>query len=221
MTATMIAKKRNQKAEVLRKEGLIPAVVYGPHIDSFSVAVPATVFEKFYEEHGESTLIELQVEGEKAMTVFVKDLQIDPVKRTVSHVDFKHVTEGEEIEVEIGLEFEGVAPAVKELGGTLITAMDTLTVRCLPKDLVETISVDLTALKTFEESIHVRDLKVAEGLNIQDNPDALIAKVTAPLTQEQLEKMEEESTAGSVEDIKVEEKGKKEEEGADAAEKKE
>lgn len=217
MKFTLTATTRTGQAAELRAAGKIPAVVYGPHIESFSVAVPYNDFEKVFGQAGESSMIELDMEGKDDVVVLVKDMQFDPVKGNITHVDFRQVTMGEEMEVTMILEFEGVAPAEKQLGGTLITSLDTVQVRCLPKDLVESITVDLSTLATFDDSISVADLKLPEGITVLNEPTALIAKVSAPLTEDQLAALEE-TTEASVEDVAVEEKGKAEEGSAEEGE---
>ncbi|PIR74275.1 MAG: 50S ribosomal protein L25 [Candidatus Magasanikbacteria bacterium CG10_big_fil_rev_8_21_14_0_10_47_10] len=212
MILALDATTREKNAGTLREANQIPAVVYGPHIDAFSVAVPYVAFEKLYEHAGESTIIELNIPGQEKVPVLVKDIQYDPVKGKMIHVDFRHVTMNEAIEVTIYLEFEGASPAEKEAGGTTVMFMDSVSAKCLPKDLVESIAVDLTTLKTFEDTITVADIHVPAGITLLEDATALVAKVTPPLTEDQLKAMEEEG-AGSIEDIKVEEKGKAEVEG--------
>ncbi|MBT3816904.1 MAG: 50S ribosomal protein L25 [Candidatus Magasanikbacteria bacterium] len=214
MSVQLPAIKRNGEAEALRAELKIPAVVYGPHIESFSIAVPSNLFTKLYENVGESTVIDIVVEGGDTVPVLIQDLQIDPVKRTISHIDFRHVTMGEAMEVKVELVFEGVAPAEKQLGGTLSKGVDSINVRCLPKDLVDHIVIDISVLSTFDDVINTGSIALPEGMTLVDAPEILVAKVAAPMSEEQLKAMDEADTAApSVEDIEVEEKGKKEEEG--------
>jgi large subunit ribosomal protein L25 len=111
------------------------------------------------------------------------------------------------------------APAVKELGGTLMKPLVTLAVKCLPKDLVNTIDVDLSTLHTFDDVIRVSDLVLPPGITALEESDTTIAKVAPPLTEEEIKAMDE-ATAPSVADIEISvEKGKKEEapEGEEAA----
>jgi large subunit ribosomal protein L25 len=185
------ATKREGDAPAIREQGNIPAVVYGPHIDAFSVSVPYLSFEKIYQTGGESRLIDLAVEGQDSVAVLVKDMQIHPVSRKIMHVDFRNVTMGEKMDVTVELQFDGVAPAEKQLGGTLILSTRSLNVSCLPKDLVDHIAVDLSVLISFDQQIYIKDIQLPEGLTVLDAQDALVAKVTPPLTEEQLKAMEE------------------------------
>lgn len=205
MTYSITAKKREgENPDSVRTAGLVPAVVYGPEIEPISVAVDYKDFEKLYNEAGESNLIDFQVEGsDDPIKTIIQDIQMDPVKDRVVHVDFRQIKMGEEMSATIELNYIGEAPAVKELGGTLVKGNDYVNVRCLPKDLVSNIEVDLSTLKTFEDVIKIENLPLPEGMTIVDNPNTLLAKVSAPLTEEQLKAMEE-AEAPSVEDVEVE-----------------
>lgn len=213
MSVMLQAKKREGKPEALRAAGRVPAVVYGPQMDPISISVDLVAFEKTYQEAGESTIVELVIDGADNVNVLIQDFQIDPVTRVATHADFRQVVMGEEMEVTVSLHFVGVAPAVKALGGSMNKAKDSLTVRCLPTDLVEHIDVNVEGLATFDDAITVADVVLPAGLTVVDGADELVVKVSAPLTEDQLAKMEE-SASGSLEDIQVEEKGKKEEEEA-------
>jgi large subunit ribosomal protein L25 len=220
MSFALTATKRTEAAPAVRAAGNIPAVVYGPHMETISIALPYGPFEKIYRDATESTFIEVAIEGDETRTVLIQDMQFDPVKGSIVHVDFRNVTMGEELSATVSLEFVGVAPAVKELGGTLITSMEAINVTALPKDLVDQIEVDLSVLKTFDDAIRVKDIALPTGVTVTDDAEQLVAKVNAPLSEEQLQAMEETSTA-SVDDIEVEAKGKDDAEEGSAEEKKE
>jgi len=214
MTISITAKKREGKPEEVRAIGLIPAVLYGPEIESRSIMVEKNAFEKAYENAGESTLIDFSVDGAESTKVLIQDIQKHPVKHNIIHIDFRQIKMGEEMTVTIPLEFIGEAVAVKQLGGTLSTPLESVNAKCLPKDLISSIKVSLDVLNTFSDRITVADLKLPEGITITDNPDTAVASVTAPLTEDQLKAMEEENTKG-VDVIEVEEKGKEKVEDAE------
>jgi len=196
--------------EELRASGSVPGVVYGPDRKSTSITIPNKELDKLYKEAGESTLIDLTIEGEKeAVKVLIQDLQFDPVKGNIIHVDFRQINMNEEMHATTELNFVGESAAVKELGGTLVKTLEYLNIKCLPKDLVSSIDVDLSALKTFDDAIHVKDITLPAGVTATDNVETVLAKVTAPLTEEQIKAMEE-SGPQTVEDVKVDEKVKKE-----------
>ena len=215
MTFILNVKKREAgKPEEDREKGMIPAILYGQERkDAVPITLEYGVFEKLYDEAGDSSLIDFTVEGEKeSVKVLIQDVQYDPIKGGVIHVDFRQIKMGEEMSTAIEFVFVGESLAVKELGGTLMKGNDYLNIRCLPKDLVSEIKVDLSKLKTFDDVIKIEDLKIPEGIMVTDNPDTVVAKVSAPLTEEEL-KAAEEAEAPSVEEVKVEEKGKTDEEG--------
>lgn len=196
------AKRESGEVETLRKAGSIPAVVYGPEMDTQSISVSYRDFEKLYDEAGEASLINLSVDGAKEpVIVLIQDVQYDPVKGTVQHADFRQIKMGEKMNATVELVFVGEAPAVKTLGGTLNTNVDSVTVECLPKDLVSTIEVDLSILENFDASITIADVTTPNGIEITDNPTLLVANVSAPLSEEQLAAMEttEETSVDSVE----------------------
>lgn len=216
--AITVQPRGKEKIEILRADGFIPAVVYGPDRDALALTIPAPEFKKLYSATGESTLIDLQVEGEKTPSkVLIQEVQTDPLRGDIIHVDFRQINMAETMEADVELKLVGDAPAVKGLGGTLIKPRAHVKIKCLPNDLVGSIAVDLTALATFEDSIHVKDLVAPSGITILDAPETLIAKVAPPLTEEQLKAMEE-TGPKSVEEVEVEKKGKKEEEGEEGAE---
>jgi len=209
-----VAKRKEGNAQEVRGQGLVPGVVYGPDRESVAISVDALILEKLYNEAGESSLIDFNLEGEESVKVLVQAVQYDAVKGNIIHVDFRQIRMGVEMNASIDLIFVGESQAVKE-GGTLSTAYESLNVRCLPKDLVTNIEVDLSVLATFDDAIHIADLKLPEGVIATDDENTLVAKVTPPLTEDQLKAMEEADTS-SIDDVEVE--GKKKEDGEEAGE---
>ena len=218
MTLSLIANTRAAgQADQVRQNGQIPAVVYGPDIDPVSVALPYREFSKLLETARGSTLIDLAVDTKEPMKVLIHDIQHDPVQGRVIHVDLLQINMKRELTANLEIRFVGEAPTVKEGGGTLIKGVETVSIRCLPKDLMSYIEVDLSQLTSFDDIIHVSDLALPPGIAVLAQPDTVVAKVNAPLTEEQLKAMEETATV-SLEEIEVEKKGKKEEAGEVAAE---
>ena len=160
-------------------------------------------------------MIDLSIDGKEPVKVLIQDIQMDPVKHKIIHADFRQIKMGEEMHASISLEFVGVAPAEKTLGGTLITGVDMVNVKCLPTALVSSFEIDLSTLATFDDVIKIGDINIGEGITITDAPDTVVAKVIPPLTQEQLDAMDSENAVTSVENVEVEKKGKKEEESED------
>lgn len=199
-----------KKVRILRRKGLLPAVIYGPKIKPISLALDAKEFEKAYQEAGESSLIKLELpELKKEYLVLIHEVQRDPLTDKFIHVDFYQAPLGEEIEAKVLLVFEGEAPAVKELGGTLIKNISELEVKALPQNLPKEIKINVESLTTFEDTISIKDLKVPSGVKILKDLDEIVAQVTPPeKVEEELEKPIEEK----VEEVeKVEEEKEKEE----------
>lgn len=197
---------------ILRKEGKIPAVIYGPKRSPESVFLDAREFKKVYDSGGESTLIDFSVSPEKSSKVLIKDVQYDPVTSDYVHVDFLEVDMDKLIEAEVELRFTGIAPAVKELGGILNRQLETLEIRCLPKDLIHDIEVSLENLRTFDDVIHVEDIALPEGVSVLQNPDDVVVMVSEPMSEAELKAMEEVPVAPVGEPVVIGKEEKKEEE---------
>ncbi len=219
---TLLAKIRKisgKKTKNLREKDILPAVSYGPKTKPLSLEINAKEFEKIYHDVGETSLISLEIEGQsKKIPVLIHELQRDPVTDKIIHVDFYQASLETEIIVKVPLIFEGEAPAVKELGGTLVKVIHELEVKARPEDLPKEIIIDVSALKTFEDKILIKDLKTKEGVKVLKDLNEIIAEVSPPeKIEEELAKPIEEK----VEEVeKVEERGK-EEEGVATEEEKE
>ena len=182
-----IRKEFGKKVKTLRKKGLLPAVLYGPKIKAMALELDEKEFEKVYQEAGESSLISLQVLGKKEKyPVLIHEVARDPLTEKPIHVDFYQPQLEEEVEVTIPIIFEGESPAVKELGGTLVKNISELEVKALPQKLPHEIRVNVSQLKSFEDNILIKDLKLAEGVKISRAPEEILAFVAPP------EKVEEE-----------------------------
>lgn len=207
-----------KSADKVRRDGSIPAVVYGPKIGSHAISVKSSDFEKLYREVGETTLITLKIEGDDkgdSGIVLIRDPKIDPVSRMFTHVDFYQLPLDKPIEISVPVELEGEAPAAKELGGTLVQTIHEIAVKALPQNLIHEITVDVSGLATFEDSITVANLTVPEGVEIIAEPETTVAFV-----EEMKEEVEEEvvNEGDAIADIKTEGEEKREEEAAEAAE---
>lgn len=178
-----------KKADKLRTQDLIPAVMYGNKIAAQNLAVNYTEFKRVYSKAGESSLVELELEGKKH-NVLIHDIQLAPMSGKVSHIDFFQVNMKEEVETEIPLEFVGEAAAVKALGGVLVKNMDAIAVKCLPSDLPEKYEIDLSALATFDDVIAVKDLKVSDKIEIMLDGETVIAMVSEPRSEESLAQLD-------------------------------
>lgn len=210
MTTLKVQKREDsENLNEIRKSGSIPAVMYGPKEKTLSVSVLRKEFEKAFREAGESTVITLDTpDGKKS--ALIHDVQFDPVKDLPVHVDFYLIEEGKEVEVSVPLDFVGVAPAVKELGGTLVKVLHELSVKGMPAKLPHTIEVDISVLSELDSNIAAKDISLPEGITLMDNSDEIVAAIS--VTKEE----EEEAPSADIDSIEVEKKGKKEEEEAES-----
>lgn len=202
--------RENKKAanEALRNEGKIPAVFYGAKQETTPIAISAGDFLRVWNEAGESTIITLETANGKLDTL-IHEVQFNPVTDEPVHADFYVVDKDKEIYVEVPLEFEGVAPAVKELGGILVKVMHELEVKTRPQDLPHNIVIDISVLKDMDSHISVKDITLPNGVVATANPDEIVAAVSAAREEE-----EAPATEVDMSSIEVEKKGKKEEEAA-------
>jgi len=205
-----IRKETGKKTSVLKNSGRIPAVVYGHKIKNVLLDVDYKEFQKVLREAGESSLIELNVEGEKEKKiVLIHDFQKDPVTDKFIHIDFFETSAKEEVEVKVPLVFEGTSLAVKDLGGTLVKYISELEVKALPQNLVHEIKVSIDGLNTFEDHILVKDLVLPKDIKVITKPDEIVVSVAQPSkVEEELAKEIEEK----VEEVEKVEKEKKVEE---------
>ncbi len=193
MEAIKLALKKRDaslKAKKLRAQSLVPGVIYGHGTENKNVAVDYNSFHKAFKAAGESTLLDLEIEGDGTVKALVKDWQVDPLSNRYIHVDFYQVNLKEKLKTEIALNFVGESPAVKEQGGSLVKTLDSVLVECLPTDLVGHIDVDVSVLKSFDDMIAVKDLAVPPGIEILENADEVIAKIEAPMTEDELKALE-------------------------------
>ncbi len=180
------ASARDAKAnpKVLRRKGQIPAVVYG-HKVQMSVQCMETDLHKAFIRAGESTLVELDVDGKKIPVLF-KHVAFDPVSDREVHVDFYAVNMDKEIETLVPVHFDGEPIAVKSLGGVFVISHDHVKVRCLPKNLPHSLPVSVTQLAEFRQSVSVKDLQAPAGVRIMDNAETVLATIQEPRKEEEI-----------------------------------
>ncbi len=183
-------------AKVVRGEDKIPAVLYGHGVDNVSVEMDYQDFRRVYRDAGGNSIIDLTIDG-KAYKVLVQNVDFEPVTDKIHHVDFINVKMDEEITTTIPVEFVGVAPAVKDEGGTLVHGRTEIEVRCLPGDLISNIEVDLSPLVDFHTSISVGDVVFPDTITVLDDPELMVASVSAPREEEPEEEVVAEGEEGA------------------------
>lgn len=174
----------------LRDKKVIPAVLYGHNVKPVNLEIDYAAFEKALSQAGESTLVDLTVGQEKSVKVLIQDFQVEPRTGMYIHVDFHQVRMDEKLRTKIALKFIGEAPIVKAESATLVTNIDEIEVECLPSALVHEIEVDVSGLKTFEDQIHIADLKIPAGIKVLIPETEVVVLAQPPRSDKELADLE-------------------------------
>jgi large subunit ribosomal protein L25 len=191
-------------ARTLRREGLVPAILYGPKRDSLPLTVSPHDLDKIYKtSSSEQVIFNLVIEngGTQNVTAMVKEVQAAPVTRQYLHIDFYEISLDEEIVVNIPVEVTGKSKGV-ERGGFLNVVRYELEVSCLPTDMPDNIQIDVTDLD-IGDAIHVEDLAVMDKVKLLADPGLTVLTVVAPTIEE--EELPEEEEIEEAEEIEGEE----------------
>lgn len=184
------------KAKALRASGRIPAVFYGRGQKNRHLLLDYQAFRKVYVKAGGNTIVELVLDSKK-FPVLVHDVVFDPVTDAFAHVDFIHVDMDKEVTTMVKVVAVGLAPAVKNLGGVLDIQKHEIKIKCLPKDLIHSIDVDVTSIVDFHTTIHVSDLKIPAAIKVLDRPEDAVATVVPPRAEEEAAKPAEAAVVGA------------------------
>jgi len=219
MARLMLKVKKRDKVgknhtKKLRREGFVPAIIYGPHLEKgIPVKVELPELKRFLSSLSEEDRIfalEFANEDkEKPREVIIKDTQYNWLKGEIEHIDFYEITRGEVISTKVPLRLVGKAPGVKK-GGVVEQVVRELEIECLPEDMPAHIDVDLKDLD-IGDSLRVKDIKLPRGVKIVTNPEEVVVSVLSPISEEELEKLEEEKGV-EAEEVQVIEKERKEKE---------
>jgi large subunit ribosomal protein L25 len=175
-----------KKVKKLRREGLLPANVYGKGLDSHALQVKLSDFQAIFKEVGETGLVDLQFDG-KTKPVLVKNLQMNFRSNTPLHVDFYQVNLKEKIKTMIPVVLTGEAKAVTDKVGQLLQTLSEVEIEALPDELPENIEVSVEHLAALEEQLTVGDLKTPEGVTLLTDPGQVIAKIAELVVEEEPE----------------------------------
>ncbi|MBD3427219.1 MAG: 50S ribosomal protein L25 [Candidatus Omnitrophica bacterium] len=203
----------------LRREGLIPAVVYKEGKKALSVKVDGNdLWHALHTDAGENAIITMDISGDKAKkkTVIVKETQQDPINDNFLHVDFHEISLKEVLKVNVPVHLKGEAPGVTEEEGILSQVLWEMEVECLPTDIPENIEVHVGELN-IGDAIYLKDITPPQGVKILGEPEDVVVTVNPPMAEEELEEEEALAEEGA-EEPEVIKKGKKEEEEAEEAE---
>ena len=168
-----------KKSELLRRQGLLPGIVYGYDVQQpLRVQVNRREFERVYSRAGANSLIDLHIDGTPTIRVFVHEVARHPVSRQFLHVDFTAVNLTEPITADVALVLTGEAPAAKN-DGVVLQTRETLHVRARPTQLPSNIEVDISGLTEIGQSLHVSDLTLPAEVEVLTDPEATIVHFTA------------------------------------------
>jgi large subunit ribosomal protein L25 len=209
-----------KKVKRLRREGLIPANIYGHHVDSTAIQVTVDELKQVLKEAGRNELIYLKLggDGDEPRPTFVKTVQRNPITDAIIHVDFLQISLKEKVRLEVPLHLTGTPPAVDTYSGILMQGVDRVMVEALPTDVPSVFEVDVSVLEEIDQALHVSDLPVPEGVTVLTDPEVVVAKVAPPAVEKLPEEEEAEALEAEAEEAAAEEEAAEEEEGAPAEE---
>ncbi|KKQ85585.1 MAG: 50S ribosomal protein L25 [Candidatus Woesebacteria bacterium GW2011_GWB1_38_8] len=175
-----------RKVNSLRREGILPANIYGKKVKSQSIQVDLNEFKKIYAKAGETNLVEIQINSDKK-PVLIHNIQADPVTDKPLHVDFLQVDLKEKVTAEVPIELVGEAPAEKQGLGTVVLYIDKIEVEALPSDLPDKFEIDAAALTEVDKAVLVKDLKVdVSKVELKADPEQILVKVEPPRKEEEV-----------------------------------
>jgi large subunit ribosomal protein L25 len=178
-----------KKVKVLRREGFLPAVIYGHGIDSMAIALNHKATSRILAKAESSNLIMVNLDGKEYPTL-VREKQWDYIKRSLLHVDFQVVSMTETIAAMVRVELVGDSPAVKDFGAILISGVNEIEIEALPADLPESLEVDVSVLEKIGDSIQIRDLELSDKLTVLTDLNTMLA-VTSAMEEEIVDEVEE------------------------------
>jgi large subunit ribosomal protein L25 len=214
MEKTVIqAEKRmviGKQVKALRREGKLPAVIYGYGIDPISIVLDTRSSSRILAKASSSTLVTIELEGVQYPTL-VREKQLDFIRNSIIHVDFLAVSMTEKLTASVAVHIAGEAPAVEEYGAILVTGLTELEVECLATDLPERFTVDVSSLTEIGSGVYVKDVVPPPNVEILSDPEEVLVVATAMAAEEE-EEVEEELLEGEEgEEPEVIGKGKEEE----------
>jgi large subunit ribosomal protein L25 len=199
-----------KKVKFLRREGFIPAVIYGREIDTLPISLKKRETTLLFNKISGSTILTINIDGKEHATL-VREVQRDYIKNELLHVDFQAVSLKEKLRTHVSLTLVGKAPVLENFDALIVSGIDQIEVECLPQDLVDTIEVDISSLAEIGDAIYVRDLPKLPNVEFLTDLEELVAVANA--VKEEVEPVAEEGVAVEGAEIEPEviEKGKTEE----------
>jgi len=192
-----------KKVKRLRREGLTPANIYGNNVVPTAIELPTEEVRQLLQSSSRNDIVYLKVGDEEPRSTFVRAVQRNPVTDVILHLDFYQISLKEKVRLRVPLHLVGVAPAVDQFSGTLLHALDYLTVEALPTDIPSHIDVDVAGLEQIDQSVHVSDLVVPPELEVLTDQGLVVARVSPPAVERAED--EEEAAAAAVAEVDGEE----------------
>lgn len=193
--------KRGRHAGSLRREGVVPAVVYGHNYPSLAIETDRRELERLYHRAGRTQLIDLAVEGNRTRKVLIRELQISPRSGKAVHADFFAPNLSEKTTADVQVVLVGESPAVAAKQGVVLQVASTVRVEALPTDLPGQITADVSGLDHPDASITAGELALPAGVTLLVDPAEIVAKISARRVREELEEeLEAEAAAAAAEE---------------------
>ena len=189
-----------RKVKNLRQKGILPANLYGRDIKSQALQLDLKEFLNVFNKTGETGLIDLKIGSLKAKAVLASDIQSDPVSDIPLHVDFRQIDLTKKTSVAVPIEIIGEAPAVEHGDGVLIQTLQEIEVEALPENLPDHIDVDVSGLKEINDAVRIEELKVDKKITLKINKNEVVAKIEAPIAEEEVVKTPEPEEEGAAEE---------------------
>jgi large subunit ribosomal protein L25 len=174
-----------KKVSSLRRQGILPAVVYGAARESQAIQLDAHEFDVLLRTTSRNTLVDLKIGSSRATPVLLQGIHEHPVRRNPMHVNFQVVSMTEAITIDVPINYTGDAAAADKLGGTLLHLRESVSISALAMALPSAIELDITPLDSFDAVLHVADLIVPEGVVILTDGEEPLARVQPPRVEEE------------------------------------
>ncbi len=175
-----------KQVKQLRRQGWTPGVMYGHGYESVPLKFEMRELQRLLSETGGSQLVGIKIKGQaEPEMALVRDVQRDPIRQTILHVDFYRVKMTERLTTEIPLELIGESPIAALNEGILLQGISSIEVECLPGDLVDAIEVDLSELVELDQALYVRDLAIPSGIDVLTDTNEMIVRVV-PIAEEEV-----------------------------------
>ncbi len=178
-----------KKTRFLRRQGITPAHLYGHNVKSVALQCDTDNLQDLIAHAGRTRLINLEIDGEKPKSVFVREIQRDVISRELLHVDFYQVKRTEKIAVDVPIVLVGEAPAMKFKGRMIVHGINSLSIECLPTNVPPQIEIDITQLEEVEQAVQIKDIVLNPEITVHADPEQLVVKISEVAVKEEVEEV--------------------------------